>query len=70
MIDVYICEDHPEQRKVISQYIRSAILIEEYDMKIGMETEDPEKILEAVRNSENMGLYFLDIELNSHVLHT
>ena len=36
MIDVYICEDHPEQRKVISQYIRSAILIEEYDMKIGM----------------------------------
>ncbi len=67
MIDVYICEDHPEQRKVISQYIRSAILIEEYDMKIGMETEDPEKILEAVRNSENMGLYFLDIELNTNM---
>ncbi|MDE6970087.1 MAG: LytTR family DNA-binding domain-containing protein, partial [Eubacterium sp.] len=64
---VYICEDHPEQRKVISQYIRSAILIEEYDMKIGMETEDPEKILEAVRNSENMGLYFLDIELNTNM---
>lgn len=67
MIDVYICEDHPEQRKVISQYIRSVILIEEYDMKIGMETEDPEKILEAVRNSENMGLYFLDIELNTNM---
>lgn len=65
MIDVYICEDNPEQRKVIVQYIRSAILIEEYNMSLRVETEDPEKILEAVKKSENMGLYFLDIELQA-----
>lgn len=65
MIDVYICEDNPEQRKIISQYVRSAILMEEYDMRIGIETEDPAKILEKVQRSENMGLYFLDIELHA-----
>lgn len=65
MIDVYICEDNQEQRKVIVQYIRSAILIEEYEMELKLESEDPEKILEAVKKSENMGLYFLDIELQA-----
>ena len=34
MIDVYICEDKQEQRKVIVQYIRSAILIEEYEIEL------------------------------------
>lgn len=58
MIDVYICEDNQEQRTVIVQYIRQAILIEEYDMVLKLESEDPEKILEAVKDSENMGLYF------------
>ena len=65
MIDVYICEDNSEQRKVIVQYIRTAILIEEYDMELSIETGDPEKILDAVKDSENMGLYFLDIELQA-----
>lgn len=65
MIDVHICEDNSEQRKVIVQYIRTAILIEEYDMKLSIETGDPEKILDAVKDSENMGLYFLDIELQA-----
>lgn len=65
MIDVYICEDNLAQRKVIVQYVRSAILIEEYDMELKIETGDPEKILDVVRASENMGLYFLDIELQA-----
>ena len=38
MIDVYICEDNQEQRKVIVQYIRSAILIEEYEMELKLES--------------------------------
>ena len=67
MIDVYICEDNLEQRRVIVQYIRTAILIEEYDMKLSIETGDPEKILDAVKDSENMGLYFLDIELQANM---
>ncbi len=65
MIDVYICEDNLEQRRVIAQYVRSAILIEEYDMELQIESGDPEKILDAVKESENMGLYFLDIELRA-----
>ncbi|MDE7310737.1 MAG: LytTR family DNA-binding domain-containing protein [Eubacterium sp.] len=67
MIDVYICEDNLEQRKVIEQYISSAILIEEYDMALKIVSGDPEKILDTVKQSENMGLYFLDIELQANM---
>lgn len=34
MIDVYICEDIKEQRDIIAHYVKAAILIQEYDMKL------------------------------------
>lgn len=63
MIDVYICEDVKEQRDVIANYVTSAILMQEYDMKLRISTDDPEEIIEHLKASENTGLYFLDIEL-------
>lgn len=65
MIDIYICEDSAEQREVITRYVKSAILIQEYDMKLKIATDDPEKIIEELKSSKNTGLYFLDIDLQS-----
>ena len=66
MLDVYVCEDVQEQREVIARYINAAILIQEYDMKLVIDTEDPEKIIEKLKSSKNVGLYFLDIDLHTN----
>lgn len=65
MIDIYICEDSADQREIINRYVKSAILIQEYDMKLKIATDDPEKIIEEIKKSKNTGLYFLDIDLHS-----
>lgn len=66
MIEIYICEDVEEQRARFVDYINSAILIHEYDMRIKMDTSNPEALIEQLKRSENMGLYFLDIDLKSN----
>lgn len=65
MIDIYVCEDSNEQREIITRYIKSAILIQEYDMKLKISTHNPEIIIEEIKKSKNTGLYFLDIDLHS-----
>lgn len=65
MIDVYVCEDSKEQREIVTHYIKSEILIQEYDMKLKVSTDDPEKIIEEMKTSKNTGLYFLDVDLQS-----
>ena len=65
MIDIYICEDSEEQREAITHYVESAVLIREYDMKIKISTNSPEKIIEELKLSDNTGIYFLDIDLQS-----
>ncbi len=67
MIDVYICEDNIEQRKSFVHYVQAAIMIEEYDMCLRLETDNPNRIIEEVKVSKNTGLYFLDIDLHSEV---
>ena len=49
MIDIYICEDSDEQREIIRRYVKAAILIKEYDMKLKIATDDPEKIIEELK---------------------
>lgn len=65
MMDVYICEDIQEQREMIAHYVKSAILIHEYDMEVKASTSDPEELLGRLKESKNTGLYFLDIDLHS-----
>lgn len=65
MIDIYICEDSEEQREAITRYVESAVLIREYDMKVKITTNDPEKIIAELKLSDNTGIYFLDIDLQS-----
>ena len=65
MIDIYVCEDDPMQRQSITQTIHNTILIEELDMRLVLDTADPYELLDAVRDSPNTGIYFLDIDLKS-----
>lgn len=65
MLDIYVCEDHSAQRRTIVQIIQNIVLIEELDMQLVLDAKDPYVLLEKVRTSQNTGIYFLDIDLNS-----
>lgn len=65
MIDIYICEDVQKQRERIAYYVETAIMFEEYDMELKLATDDVDAFLQSVRESKNIGLYFLDIDLGN-----
>lgn len=67
MIDIYICEDDKKQLNVLEKYISEIIMFEEYDMQLALATNNPYQLLEYSRRSENVGLYFLDIELSREI---
>ena len=70
MIKVFICEDMDVERSSLRKIIENVILIEEYDMKIEIETANPHEILEYMNESDDIkttGLYFLDVELGSDI---
>lgn len=65
MLNIFVCEDNDVQRQAIVQIIQNTVLIEELDMQLVMETGNPYELLDEIRNSQNTGVYFLDIDLNS-----
>ena len=67
MLDIFVCEDNAVQRQAIVQTIQNAVLIEELDMQLVLNTGDPYVLLEKIKNSRNTGIYFLDIDLGSDI---
>lgn len=65
MLNIFVCEDNPVQRRTIVQIIQNAVMIEELDMKLVLDSGDPYVLLEEIKASQNTGIYFLDIDLNS-----
>lgn len=65
MLNIFVCEDNDIQRQAIVQIIQNTVLIEELDMQLVLDTENPYELLDEIRNSQNTGVYFLDIDLNS-----
>lgn len=65
MLNIFVCEDNASQRRTIVQMIQNMVLIEELDMQLVFDTENPYVLLEKVKTSQNIGIYFLDIDLNS-----
>lgn len=65
MLNIFVCEDNASQRQTIVQTIQNTVLIEELDMQLVLDAGDPYVLLEKVRTSQNTGIYFLDIDLNS-----
>ena len=67
MLDIFVCEDNAAQRRTIVNIIQNTVLIEELDMQLTLDTGDPYMLLEKVKTSQNTGIYFLDIDLNSNM---
>lgn len=65
MLNIFVCEDHAIQRQNVVRIIQNAVLIEELDMRLVLDTGDPYELLDKVRTGQNTGIYFLDIDLNS-----
>lgn len=67
MLDIFVCEDNDAQRRMVVQMIQNTVLIEELHMQLVLDTADPYELLETVRDSQNTGVYFLDIDLNTDI---
>lgn len=67
MLDIFVCEDNDAQRRMVVQIIQNTVLIEELHMQLVLDTADPYELLETVRDSQNTGVYFLDIDLNTDI---
>lgn len=65
MLNIFVCEDDPVQRRSVVQIIQNTVLIEELDMRLVLEAGDPYTLLEQVKTSQETGIYFLDIDLGS-----
>lgn len=65
MLKVYVCEDIEAQRNRIRKVVENVILMENLDMELAIVTEDPHLVLERVQTTEDVGIYFLDIDLKS-----
>ncbi|MGJ5713357.1 quorum-sensing response regulator AgrA [Staphylococcus auricularis] len=64
---IYICEDDPKQLENLKTIISNYIMIEEKEMEIELATDDPEAILERAKDTDEIGCYFLDIQLNAEM---
>lgn len=68
MVDIFICEDDPQQRESLEKLIENYVLIEDLDMKLTLSTAEPQAILNHLHeNPKTVGLYFLDIDLQKEM---
>lgn len=65
MLKIYICEDIEAEREKMRQVIENIVLMEDLDMELACVSEDPHRILEKVKETGEVGIYFLDIALGT-----
>ena len=65
MLKIYICEDIDVQRENLKKTVENIILMEELDMELACVSNKPEDIIDKVRNTSEVGIYFLDIDLKT-----
>lgn len=67
MLKAFICEDNKNQKEKITKIIEDIILIENYDIDLGLSTSDPYELITSITGTTNTGIYFLDIDLHSDI---
>lgn len=67
MLDIYICEDDMKQLVKFKNTIANAVMMEPYDMELSVTTANPHEVIEVMKQSNNTGIYFLDIDLKSDI---
>lgn len=66
-MNIYICEDSIEQLNHVKKVIANYIMIEQLDMTLALATTNPYELIAKVENSNDIGIYFLDIDLSSDI---
>ena len=62
---IFICEDDVKQRENMVSIINNYIMIEEKPMEIALATDDPYEVIEKSKEMNDVGCYFLDIQLRN-----
>ena len=56
MLKIYICEDMEAERDRIQQVIENIVLMEDLDMELCCVSQDPHRILDKVKKTEEVGI--------------
>ena len=64
---IFICEDDVKQRENMVSIINNYIMIEEKPMEIALATDDPYEVIEKSKEMNDVGCYFLDIQLEADI---
>lgn len=67
MKKIYVCEDHKEQRELMTRIVQELIMVEEFPMKFGVAASNPGELLECIKTEKGEGIFFLDIDLQSEI---
>ena len=65
MLPIYICEDNSDHREKIAIHVENYILMENLDMEIALQTDDPHMLIKCISENKVRGLYFLDVDLRT-----
>jgi len=64
MLNIFICEDRPEQRLLIEQLVNKVVMEEDYSVGFAVSVDSPTTLLEYLdKNQVKSALYFLDVDL-------
>ncbi|WP_242366055.1 LytR/AlgR family response regulator transcription factor [Enterococcus faecalis] len=68
MLNIFICEDNIKQKEEITSIINHFLLFSDYDARLCYSTTNPRKLIQFIEEKSfsegDVGLYFLDINLN------
>lgn len=64
MLKVHICEDNLEQLKRMEKIIEDIIQLESLNMQKGIVSDNPEIMLNQIKEEKQTGIFFLDVDLN------
>lgn len=67
MLKVFVCEDKKEHLEKMTKIIENVLLIENLDIKLELSTDKPNEILERVKEINERGIYFFDVDLNTNI---
>ncbi len=67
MLRVHICEDNLEQLRKMEKVIEDIIRLENFDMEKGIIVDNPEDMLNKMKDEKHTGIFFLDVDLNHEI---
>lgn len=63
MVPIKICEDNQFYQRLLQKEIERYIMINQYDFRVSLVTENPVTLLTELSENSQQGIYFLDVDL-------